>query len=398
MEQHPMSLRGSERPARYGERRAGGRAVRALRWPAGAAIAVAAGILAVAVPAGAASAAPAAKAPSKPVALSTSWPTARSGIALAYPKLATGARAELFVTGNGGKTWRRLPAPPVSYPADNDMPLVTWAGGTIAITNGTRVVASRDSGRHWSRVPLADLPKARSLFVGPVTIADGRLFTVVSTIDSAGNGAEHVYSGPVRASTLRAVRGLSIAGGETYGDLTAIGGGVQVSFGANFNRAHYWLSRHGAHFTAAPLPCPASQEALLGGIRDGKPIALCSSAPSTTGPGTNTHRVWIAPRLGGKFKVSGPVLNSANQQLFAAASDKDLVMAGTFSLYLTGNAGRTWATRLPQPNGAFWQDLAFPSSSVGVADVQTVTNKLKSIGTVYRTTNGGGTWHALALP
>jgi hypothetical protein len=395
-----MSLRGSDGPATYGERRASGRAVRAMRRPTGTAVAVAAGVLAVAVPAGAASAAtaPAATAPGKPVALSTSWPTTRSGVVLAYPKLATGAKAELFVTSNGGKTWRRLPAPPVSYPADNDMPLVTWAGTTIAITNGTRVVASRDSGRNWSRVHLANLPKARSLFVGPVTIADGRLFTVVSTINSAGNGAEHVYSGLVRAGTLRAVRGLSISGGETYGDLTAIGGAVQVSFGANFNRADYWLSRNGARFTAAPLPCPASEVALLGGIRDGRPIALCSSSPSTTGPGTNTHRVGIAPRLGGKFTASGEVLNSANQQLFAAASDKDLVMAGTFSLYVTGNAGRTWATRLPQPNGAFWQDLAFQSSSTGVAAVQTINNKSDIIGTVYRTTNGGGTWHALTLP
>jgi photosystem II stability/assembly factor-like uncharacterized protein len=75
-----------------------------------------------------------------------------------------------------------------------------------------------------------------------------------------------------------------------------------------------------------------------------------------------------------------------------------MVIAGSFPLYVTGNAGRTWAQKLVQPNGAFWTDLAFQSSSTGVTDVLTVTNSLKQIGTLYRTTNAGRSWRAVRLP
>lgn len=359
---------------------------------------VATGVTTLAVPAGVASAAPVATAAAKPVAVSTSWPTSKSGIALAYPKLATGARPALFETSNGGTSWRTLPAPPFTYPADNDLPDASWGGGVIAVTNGTRIVVSRNAGRHWSAVGLAGLPKARSTFVSDITIADGRLFTMVNTIASGGTTTVTVYSGAVGASTLRAVHGLSASGGIAYGDLSAVGGAIQVSLGSNYAKAHYWLSRNGSHFTAAPVPCPASTPALLGGVRDGHPIALCSSSPSSVGPGTNTHQVSIAPRLGGQFKPTGKVLTAPNEQDFAAASDKDMVVATTFPLYVTGNAGRTWAARLTQPNGADWSDLAFPSSSVGVVAVVTVNNSLKTVGTVYRTTNGGQAWHPLVLP
>lgn len=359
---------------------------------------VATGVGALAVPAGAASAAPVAKAAAKPVAVSTSWTTARNGIALAYPKLATGAKPALFETSNGGTSWHTLPAPPVTYPADNDMPDGTWGGGVIAITNGTRIVASRNAGRRWSAVGLTGLPKARTTFIDHITIADGRLFTLVETIASGGKTTVSLYSGSAQASTLRAVHGLSVSADIAYGDLTAVGGAVQVSLGTSYTKAHYWLSRNGSHFTTAPVPCPASMSALLGGVRDGKVIALCSSSPSSVGPGTNTHQVSIAPRLGGQFKASGKVLTSPNEQGFAAATDQDLVLSGTFTLNLTSNAGRTWAPRLPQNNGASWPDLAFPSSSVGTVVAVTVNNSLKTVGTVYRTTNGGQAWHALVLP
>ena len=365
------------------------------------AAAVTAGIMSLALPAGAATAASAAavaKAAAKPIAVSTSWPTARSGIALTYSKIGTGGRPTLLETTNAGATWRKLPAPPITYPADNDIPDATWGSGIITVTSGTRIVASRDAGKHWSAVRLAGLPKARSLFVGPVTIADGRLFALVNTITASGTSTEAVYSGSARADTMRAVAGLSISGSLAYGDLTAAGGAIQVSLGANFARAVYRVSRNGTHFLAAPLPCPASRHTLLGGVRDGKPVALCSTEASSVGPGTNSHRVWIGARLGGQFKPAGKVLTSSNEQGFAAASDKDMVMSTTFPLYVTSNAGQSWTPKLPQQNGATWSDLAFQSSTTGVADTLTVNNSLKFVGTVYRTTNGGRTWRALVLP
>jgi photosystem II stability/assembly factor-like uncharacterized protein len=75
-----------------------------------------------------------------------------------------------------------------------------------------------------------------------------------------------------------------------------------------------------------------------------------------------------------------------------------MTIASAAGLDVTFDGGQTWTTELPQPNGAAWQDLAFPSSTVGVVVNSTVNAALQQVGTVYRTMDGGHSWHALALP
>jgi photosystem II stability/assembly factor-like uncharacterized protein len=115
-------------------------------------------------------------------------------------------------------------------------------------------------------------------------------------------------------------------------------------------------------------------------------------------PGTNDKQVWIAARLGGTFRPSGPVFVSPNEQRFAAASAQHMTVTTTFTLSVTFNAGRTWTDKITEPYGAFWTDLSFQSATTGVAVGTTVNNALKSVGSVFRTTDAGHTWHALSLP
>lgn len=356
--------------------------------------ATAAAVAATGVTAATAATATAPAVPRGLLPMSTSWVTARNGIVLAYPSRTTGARPYLLQTGDGGRTWRSLPAPPVRYPADNDQPDATWADGVIAVTDGTHIVATRDAGRHWFAVRIAGV--SGSYFVGKIVIADGRIFALVTTQGASPNAA--VYSGPVKTGVLRPVRGLSISGGIAYGDITAVGGVLQVDLGADYTTEKYWYSRNGVRFVSAALPCPDTTSALLAGVRQGKVVALCSGSPSDVGPGENDKQVWIAARLGGKFSSSGPVFISPNPQGFAAASARDMTVATTFYLQVTFNAGKTWATKLPQQNGAFWTDLAFPGATTGVAVLSTVNNAGDQVAAVYRTTDAGRTWHALNIP
>jgi hypothetical protein len=322
--------------------------------------------------------------------VATSWLTPQSGIVLGYPSQTAGARPYLITTGNGGRTWRSLLAPPVRYPADNNQPDATWADGVIAVTDGTHVVATRDEGKHWSAERLAGV--SGTFYVNDIAIASGRVFALVTTEKSTA-----VYSGTAQSGVLRPVRGLSVTGAGAYGDITTAGA-LQVDLGDNYTAERYWYSRDGVHFTAAPLPCPATDVALLGGLRGGRATALCTGAPSTVGPGENYMQAWTATRLGGTFHSSGPVVDSPNQQRFAAASAQDMTVATTFYLGATGNAGRTWTAELTQPNGAFWTDLSFPSSTTGFVVCGTVNNAGKEVATVYRTTNAGRIWHPLSLP
>jgi hypothetical protein len=340
--------------------------------------------------ASAASAASAAAVPRGLLPMATSWLTPQRGIVLGYASRTTGAKPYLLVTGNSGRTWQALAAPPVRYPADNDQPNATWADGVIAVTDGTRIVVTRDNGRHWPAERLIGLSGA--FYVDDVVITSGRVFALVSTEKSTA-----VYSGPAKGDVLRAVRGLSITGSGTYGDISAVGT-LQVDLGHDYAAERYWYSRNGVRFVAAPLPCPVTTSALLGGVRAGRVIALCSGSPSDVGLGENDKQVRVAKHLGGTFGPSGPVVDSPNELGFAAASAQDLTYATAFPLAATFNAGRTWTYELAQPNGAFWTDLSYSSATTGVVVCNTFSNAGKEVGTVYRTTNGGHAWHALALP
>jgi photosystem II stability/assembly factor-like uncharacterized protein len=361
------------------------------------AAAVAGCVLGAAAPAGAAVSA-ATVAPRGFLPMSTSWPAPQRGIVLGYASRTAGAQPYLIETGDGGHRWRRLPAPPVPFPADNDQPDATWADGVIAVTDGTRIVATHDGGRRWSavRLPGVPAPSATSLYISHLTIAGGRMFALVSQ-GGNGTGSVTVYSGRARGGVLRPVRGLSVTGGISYGDISAVGG-LQVDLGSNYASERYWLSRDGVHFVPGPLPCPASTVALLGGVRKGKPSALCSGSPGDAGPGQNDKQVWTTAHPGGTFSPSGPVFVSPDQQGFAAASGQDMTIATAFDLSVTFDAGKTWTSQLGQASGAYWTDLAFPSATTGVVDCSTVDSSGNQVATVYRTTDAGHSWHALSLP
>ena len=355
--------------------------------------AIAGCVLGVAAPAAAAVPSPGAgrAIPRGLLPVATSWPAPLRGIVLGYPSRTVGARPSLIVTGDGGRTWRALPAPPVRY-ADKGQPDVTWAGGIIAVTDGTHIAATSDAGRHWSIERLAGAPGG--FYVDHLAIASSRVFALVTTV---GNTMAAVYSGPVQAGMLRPVPGLSITGAESYGDITAAGA-LQVDLGANYAAERYWYSRDGVHFIAAPLPCPAATMALLGGVHAGRVSALCNGSPGDVAPGVNDKQVWAAAQLGGTFRPSGPVFAAPNQEQFAAASAQAMTVATIFTLAVTVNAGRTWAVALTQGNGAVWSDLSFPSATTGVVVCNTTNNANQQVATVYRTIDAGRTWHPLTLP
>jgi hypothetical protein len=293
--------------------------------------------------------------PANLLPMATSWQSPGSGIVLAYRSRTTGAKPYLLVTGNAGKTWRSLPAPPVTYPADNDQPDAVWSGATIAVTDGSHIEVTGDNGKRWSaeRVPSG-------YDVDEIVITHGLLFALLST--STGTRTA-LYTGPLGGGTLRAVSGLSVSGSFTYGAITGVGT-LQVDLGADYATEHYWYSSTGVRFVSASLPCAATGGVLLGGVRDGHVIALNESP---------------------------------NDQGFAAASASDMTVATTFDLAVTRDAGRTWTAEIPQNNGAFWSDLSFSTATTGTVVCSTVNDKLDVVATVYRTTNAGRTWTALKL-
>jgi len=193
------------------------------------------------------------------------------------------------------------------------------------------------------------------------------------------------------------VPGVSISGSAGYGDISTVGA-LEVDLGNNNTTQKYWYSKNATSLTSAPLPCPAADQAFLGGVRSGNVIALCSDSPSAVGPGNTDVRLRIAGRLGGPFAASGPAVDMANVADFAASSASSMTIATEGYLAVTANAGKTWTIKLTQDNGAFFSDLAFPTATTGFVVCSTVNNALKIVNTVYRTTSAGKSWSGLSLP
>ncbi len=357
-----------------------------------AVLAMTAGVgAAVAVPTAARAAVkPAGAFPGGLMVTGTSWATAQRGVALAYPSRNPGARAYLVATGNGGRTWTAVTAPPLPFPVDNDTPDVAWTGTTVAATDGTHVEVSAGLGKPWSAEKVTGV--SGNFFISDLTVAGDSVFGAVQAIKATA-----VYSGTLTSGTFTQVKGLW-AGPDSVGDINATGGAVQVDLGNEQTAQKYWYSANGGQsFTGAPAPCSATQQALLGGIRAGEVTALCGAGESAIGPGETQAQPATAAKLGGAFHPAGAPAVIPNLQDFAAATPEQMTVAGNSGLGYTPDAGKTWQDALTEPNGASSTDLQFVNATTGFVTSSTVSNKGKLIAGVYRTTDGGKSWAVLTL-
>jgi photosystem II stability/assembly factor-like uncharacterized protein len=332
--------------------------------------------------------------------MSTSWLSTQRGLVLGYASRQAGSKPYLITTADGGSTWSRLGAPGLTYPDDGNQVDALWEDpADIVATDGVHVTATHDGGTRWSSVTLSGVPAdpaSSSIFIEDPVVFHGRLFVLVLRTGTDGSTAT-VYSGPVSGNTLRPVAGLSVSGTTTYGDITAVGA-LQVDLGSDYAGERYLYSRDGAHFTSAPLPCPASTVTLLGSVRDGKVVALCNGAPGDVSGDENDKQVWTAPALGAAFSATGAYFVSSDQEGFAAASAQDMVLANGFSLMSTTDGGTSWTTQLPDNYGTTWYDLQFAGPDTGYVVEQTVNDSLAEVSTLYRTTDAGRIWEAMTLP
>jgi hypothetical protein len=325
---------------------------------------------------------------------SSSWLTPRHGYVLGY----AGSTGYLLETTDGGARWSRLAAPSIGLPDNhNHVSLTTPDAKHAFVSDGERVQASTDGGRHWFAVTLAGL--ADPSYLSKITIADGHVLALASTIGRPDHNTTQLYSGEIGARTLRPVPGLSVDGGITYGDLAA-GGGIQVSVGADYAASKYWTSTDGVHFTSSPLPCDASKQTLLDGVRQGKVLALCLGDPADPSPGHMHKQLVAAAALGVRFQPSdaeAPLPGII--QGFGVGSDQNAAIAATGGgvelLYDTTDGGRTWQTTELDIDGFGLADLRFVDHAFGTV----VAGEPDAAGgsAVYRTTDAGHSWQRLTF-
>jgi hypothetical protein len=330
-------------------------------------------------------------------AMSASWPSPQSGLVLFGKGYDAGGTPYLFLTDNGGRTWHRIAMPTAMadgtvYEGGGDILAANW--------NSTRFAVTRDQGRHWSAVRLTGVAAGTSAVANDITIADGRVYALVQLHPKSGANTLKVYSAAASAGTLMPTRGLAMTatGPLPYGDITARGATVQVVLGDMSTTEHYWYARDGVHFHTASRPCPINRLASPVETFGGAVVALCADAPAAVNPGITDMRVWETARLGGTFHPAGPTHSLGDPQNFTAISARIMTLINQFQLLGTSDGSKTWTVRKTEPNGGFWPYLAFPSAATGFALADTINSAGNNEGILYRTTDGGHTWKALALP
>ncbi|HEY0807829.1 MAG TPA: hypothetical protein VGD84_22375 [Pseudonocardiaceae bacterium] len=333
---------------------------------------------------------------------STSWLTPTTGVVLGYaPCPQTTWCPALLATDDAGATWHSRTPPPIPLPDNGNQVDILLAGPLAAIANdGVHIQVTRDGARHWSPVAIPGLPD--SGFISRIAVAHGQLYAVASTFGT--DGATKLYSGSLYASALAPVPGVAVtaSGGISYGDVSTRGGVAQVRLGANLATAQYWISLDGTRFQTAPVPCPVTNSAKLAGIVQRQVIALCVGDGGDPTPGSNPKQWTSAPAIGQPFTLGGkPPLGGETTDFAAASATSATVSAeggDVFFLYSTFDGGATWTTTLAddQIRGVVFGDLSFVTPSIGFVQVGQ-PNTFGSPPVVYRTDDGGHTWHPLPV-
>jgi hypothetical protein len=335
---------------------------------------------------------------------STSWLTARHGFVFGYAACSWSPSCEyLFDTTDGGSSWQQLIAPPITLPANSNHVQLTFATDKIGFaTDGEYLYATHDGAAHWSTVSLTGLNPTNQINISSVTVFNGRVFAVGSSFGAADS--TRIYAGAVDADTLTPVAALAPAAKAPafdYGQLTAVGGVLQVAVGTSYQAEHYWLSRDGRTFTPAPLPCPvASSTPTLGGIQSGQVLVICAADPADPQPGQQTKQLLTAPGLGKPFTAATPLPTAGYQQDFATISANNATASAQAAdmnlLYATFDGGHSWNTTLQVPDLLGLWDLAFPSATVGYL-VAGLPQGPTGASKLYRSTDAGHSWAPLVV-
>ena len=350
--------------------------------------------------------------------IAVSFVTASTGWVLGGTDWAAGAAvcqrcAGLLHTVDGGRSWSVLPAPPALL-GGNDSPAgaitdIAFANAEDGFLYGPVLLSSHDSGRSWVRVKL---PPVQELVLGR-----GYAYAVTGTAVAAVTGLWRTAVGSSRWTRLQLPADLQhLMAGDTGGGLRLeVDGGTlallqQGDNGVGVTAAtagRLWMSTDdGTSWHDRRVPCqpPADGGADAMSMALGHPDAWlldCFDDEQSSQEQDTQHHLYGSAN-GGLSWVRLPDPTAHNEPSLLAGNGSGhafLATEGIFD-YLAGSFddGLHWQV-LIKSGGSFsgWADLGFITPDIGF--VAGPANPYASLTPdhVYRTSDGGRTWHAMRL-
>jgi photosystem II stability/assembly factor-like uncharacterized protein len=264
-------------------------------------------------------------------------------------------------TIDGGPSFTRIPAPPTTQVTN-----VRFGSLDNGYAFGQQLWSTHDGGKSWTRLQLGST-------VDDLQIAAGRVYAIVSN-----HGHTQLMSSPLAKDLWTPIGGLGsgyLSGLWAQGTSIFIESGTQLLVSDNSGGS---FARVGGVHRAGDCAYDGGPQALW---------AVCST-------GMAPDEVLLSTNSGNTFTTAAQVPDGPIDS-FAAATATVAVASGQGPLYVTTNAGASWAPSAAPPSN--WTYLGFTDATHGVAIGEFGSNGSIKDGRLYYTIDGGASYHRVPI-